>query len=53
MVKMTSYDENIKKSKNFKKSIFFFFCSDGPGDAKFQFSGLKIKNLHGPEEMDF
>ena len=25
MVKMTSYDENIKKSKNFEKSIFSFF----------------------------
>ena len=33
MVKMTSYDENIKKSKNFEKSIFSFFCSDGPGEA--------------------
>ena len=25
MVKMMSYDENIKKSKNFEKSIFSFF----------------------------
>ena len=25
MVKMTSYDEHIKKSKNFEKSIFSFF----------------------------
>ena len=33
MVKMTSYDENIKKIEKFRKIDFFFFCSDGPGEA--------------------
>ena len=51
-VKMMTYNET---SKIF--DIFFFriilFCSDGPGDAKFKVSGLKVINLRVPEEIEF
>ena len=43
MVKMTSYDENIKKSKNFEKSIFSFFVPMALGTLNFNFRGRKLK----------
>ena len=43
MVKMMSYDENIKKSKNFEKSIFSFFVPMALGTLNFNFQGRRIK----------